>query len=68
MVTTLKFRRNDRIRTTYQYSQTGRIVRYEPIPSREIPGTDMEWYIVRYDDGARGCIHADMMNRANDAH
>ncbi len=62
----MKFSRNDRIRTTYHYSQTGRIVRYEPIPSHENPGTMMEWYQVRFDDGSRACIHADMMNRAND--
>jgi len=62
-----KFSRNDRIRTTYYYSQTGRIVRYVPIPSREYPGTTMEWYQVRFDDGTGGTIHADMMNRANDA-
>jgi hypothetical protein len=64
----MKFRRNDRIRTTYYHSQTGRIVRYEPIPSHDNPGTVMEWYIVRFDDRDRAdaCIHASMMNRANE--
>jgi hypothetical protein len=61
-----KFRRNDRIRTTYQHSSAGRIVRYAPIPSYENPGVVMEWYVVKFDDGTGATIHADMMNRAND--
>ena len=53
----LKFNRNDRIRTTYYYSEVGTIQRYVPIPSREQPGTIMEWYLVRYDDGTQGTMH-----------
>lgn len=62
----LKFTKGDAIRTTYRYSQAGRIVRYEPIPSYENPGTMMEWYIVRFTDGGGACIHASMMNKANE--
>ena len=56
----LKFTKGDAIRTTYQYSQAGRIVRYEPIPSRCNPGTVMEWVhraVRRWLQGLRPCRH-----------
>jgi hypothetical protein len=64
-ISTNRFRKGDRIRTTYEHSHSGRIVRYTPIPSRGNPGTMMEWYRVRFDDGTGATIHADMMNRRN---
>jgi len=62
----MKFRRGDHIRTTYQHSQAGRIVRYAPIESRENPGAMMEWYVVSFTDGTGATIHVSMMNKANE--
>jgi hypothetical protein len=48
------FKRKDKVRTTYMYSEKGVVV-----------GPDKhwaKWYIVRFDsDGKLNCIHGDML-------
>ena len=53
-----------KVRTLYQYSSTGVIVK----PIKKINGTlPMDWHIIQYDDGGRGCIHRSMFTQVNEA-
>lgn len=51
-----------KVRTLYQHSETGTVVKPRKGESTPTP----EWNVVRFDlDGARGCIHNDMLTLSN---
>ena len=53
-----------KVRTLFQYSSTGVIVK----PIKKINGTlPMDWHVIHYDDGGRGCIHRSMFTQVNEA-
>lgn len=53
----------DKVRTTYQHSETATIVK--PRKREGVPGSG--WHIIQWDcDGKRACCHEDMMVLRND--
>lgn len=53
-----------KIRTTYQHSETGLIVRPR---AENLPLPSPDWRIVKFDrDGAKVCMHVSMMAIRND--
>ena len=59
------FKVGDAIRTTYQWSETGRIVKPRARYGESVPGPG--WHAVRFDsNGGRMCIHQDMMVLRNE--
>ena len=51
-----------KVRTTYEHSETGTIIK-TPKVAIPLPGPD--WYVIKFDDGGRLCIHRSMFNVAN---
>lgn len=58
-----KLKRGTRIRTLYEYSESGEIVGTQTL--RLTSGEDETWYVVRYDHGGRMCVHPSMFAVAN---
>lgn len=53
-----------RVRTTYQHSETGKIVRPR---AESLPLPSPDWFVIRFDrDGKRACIHRSMFAVRND--
>lgn len=59
------FTRRQRVRTLYQHSETATIVGQHPEDAiTSVPGD--EWYVVAFDLGGGGSIHASMMAASNE--
>lgn len=50
-----------KVRTLYEHSETGTIVK----PRRGEGTPTPDWFIIRFDEGGRACIHREMFSLAN---
>ena len=51
-----------KVRTTYEHSETGTICRPR---AESLPLPSPDWFVIKFDDGKKACIHRSMFNVAN---